>query len=836
MAEKEELGLEVFVEGWQQFERIMDRLDKSAGDLEKGMGGVTKAGDAFSVAVGNIAANAVSRLADLVVDTGQKVADFTADSIGMAADFQSSMAVLSVAASSTGLTFDELKAAALAVGGDTRLLGVNATGAAESLTGLFKAGLTSAEIFGDLNAYMEDGAQLGGALRASIDLAAATELDMVQASDLAAVALASFGSELETETERAAFVNDAMNNMVQAADASVAEVSGLAEALKMVGPTAGGAGISIEDINNALALLSTRGIEGSMAGTSLNRMLLDLTKTTPKAQEAMDDLGISVYDAEGNLLPLVDIIGKFEKALGGATDAEKAAALQAIFTAQGQRAINTLMAEGVNGWTDMAAATDAAAGIQEQAAIRGQTFNAQMEALEGIIETVRIGIGDALLPVATELLEWFAGMVSEYGPALADWLGTKIPEAIDTLTSFFTETLLPIAEEVVAFIEENMVPILAGLSAMILTVVVPAFTAWATSTIAALGPVLLPIAAIGAAVALLAKAWDEDFLGMRTVITEFWESSVKPAFEAVALWLQTNIPIAIETAREWWEEILKPALEKVWLFIQENIVPIFETIVTWLSENIPLAIENARIAWEEILKPALEMVWSFITESLFPLIVALVDFFDAAFTLAVRVMAGLWQNVLQPALEGVWEFIKIYALPIFEALEEFWIEHLDPAIEDLADLFAVTLKTAWEDFMEVADWARIHVLDPVKKAFDAIAGAIKDVIRFINDCAEALRSVDLGPFTPGSPTPFEIGLRGIADAMREVEALSSRAFAGVPSMAMASIAPTATPSHVVNNYITHGNQNQNEFNFTAQSLMQPGQMEMEFSTMAMRSR
>ena len=48
------------------------------------------------------------------------------------------------------MSFDELHDAALTVGDDTRLMGVSASGAAESLTGLYKAGLSTTEIFGEV--------------------------------------------------------------------------------------------------------------------------------------------------------------------------------------------------------------------------------------------------------------------------------------------------------------------------------------------------------------------------------------------------------------------------------------------------------------------------------------------------------------------------------------------------------------------------------------------------------------------------------------------------------------------------------------------------------------
>ena len=130
---------------------------------------------------------------------------------------------------------------------------------------------------------MNEGAELGGALRASFDLAAATTLDVAQAADLGVIALSTFGGELQTGAEKSDFINSALDNLVRAADASVAEVTDLGEALAFVGPTASQTGLSFEDTTNALALLSTAGITGSRAGTTLEATLRDLTKMTDKS-------------------------------------------------------------------------------------------------------------------------------------------------------------------------------------------------------------------------------------------------------------------------------------------------------------------------------------------------------------------------------------------------------------------------------------------------------------------------------------------------------------------------------------------------------------------------
>lgn len=257
----------------------------------------------------NVAATAGKAVAvGIGVGTAAIVA-FAKKSVDMATTFESQMAIMSTAVEPMGPSMEELHQAMLKVGADNELIGITAAEAAEATTNFYKAGLATNDIFGDYNAYMEEGASLTGALRASIDLAAASDLELAAASELVAVSMAQYGLEAEDATG----ITDIF---VKAADASQAEVSDLAVAMSYVGPTANAMNISIEDTATALAMLSEGGIKGSSAGTTLNRVLSDLNKTSPKAQEAMAALGIEMYDAEGKMKPLPELLAHLNEKLG----------------------------------------------------------------------------------------------------------------------------------------------------------------------------------------------------------------------------------------------------------------------------------------------------------------------------------------------------------------------------------------------------------------------------------------------------------------------------------------------------------------------------------------
>ncbi|MBP9503643.1 MAG: phage tail tape measure protein, partial [Candidatus Promineofilum sp.] len=558
-----------------------------------------------------------------------------ASSIGVAADFQDAVTLLAIAAKGAGESFGSMRDAAMAVGADTSLVGVSAAGAAEAMTTLYKAGLTTGEIFGDLNGYLAGNVELSGALRAAIDGAAASELSMAQAADLAAITLATFGSEMKTTEERAAFVNMAMNNYVQAADASMASVADLAAAMQTIGPTAAQFGFSLQDTNTALAILSTRGIKGAEAGTALKSMLNNLMSTTPGTTKALNELGVSIYNADGTMRQLPQIIGDLSQALYGmnestvmvggrtaeqnhqlelaqksyaqATDAiyKHNAGLKTLTDAQlakyisqqsaanaeiqrleaitgkattatsqlteeqrnqyiatlagsyGMKAMASLLMEGTEGWTAMEKAIAAAATIQEVARARTETFSGAMEALDGVIETIRIGIGSAFLPVLTALARTFADLAAAglpmivdsfeaFGGALASFFdaimdGTPVITAFADSVAGMAEMLgMPakqaatlqgqiggvltavgnvlgsIAQAITSFVSWKDVLLALGIA--IASVVIPVL--WGIIQVVA--PIVLAFGALVLAIAAVRTAFETNFLGIQTLALNLW--------------------------------------------------------------------------------------------------------------------------------------------------------------------------------------------------------------------------------------------------------------------------------------------------------------------------
>lgn len=671
--------------------------------------------NALEVAVGG----ALLQVANMAADAARAFVDFGRDSVSVAGEFQSSLAILETAASSTGKSMSELSDIALAVGADSRILGASASGAADAMTNLFKANLKEVEVFGDLNAFMEDGAELGGALAASFNLAAATTLDVSQASDLAAVALATFGGELETEEERAQFMNDALDNFVKAADASVAEVDGLAQALVYVGPTAAQAGMSIQDTNNALALLSTAGIQGSMAGTTLGAVLADLTKDTDQSKAALDELGISIYDSEGAMRPLVEIVGEMEVKMQDMTDEEKAYYKNSIFTRQGLRGINVLLDKGVQGWNDMADATDDAAGIQAQAATRAETYEAQMEALEGQIETFQIQIGTALLPVLTDLIEVFIELAEQYGPQIAS-LFTQLIEFATPLITGFLE--LAMQSESFGDVFSMLPQPLQNVVNMIRDSLLPIFKTFQEFFIE-----------MQPAIAMVIEELTQVFNGFVTNAETIWTGLaqlINGLLQIILGYVQTFVAVFTGDWDTAWQGILKMS-EGVLNALVGIIKVVLGTIAALFGTNLKELGDTVQNAWF-IIENVTKNVWGNIREFLIKLWNSISAFFEESLY-----NFQLW-------LQGVWESIKMFTLTIWDALKTALLIIVGTMLALITgdfESFDAIIKELWRIFVEYIESA----FNNLKDALVGENGIMSKIKSGLIDGFNALKNAIVGP-------------------------------------------------------------------------------------------
>lgn len=332
------------------------------------------------------------------------------------------------------------------------------------------------------------------------------------------------------------------------------------------------------------------------------------------------------------------------------------------------------------------------------------------------------------------------------------------------------------------------------------------------------------------------KAWlAENLPKAIQTLKEFWENKLLPAIKKVFIWmsnnliplfvklvfwLRENLPKAIKTLADFWTNTLQPAIKKVSDWIENTLIPILKKIWDWLSENLPKAIQKLTDFWNDKLLPAIRAVSDFFTNTLLPAFKKIADFISSTFTKVIQALSDLWNKTLLPAITAVWNFINTYLMPIFAALADFMDATLGLAVRVLAavwerlsealgkvwdwvknkvmDAFTKlkdqmdgpittaveALKKVWDGFKEKIGelWDKLEpfrafLANVFKKALDGIWEVIQKIITKIGEWADAIRNLKLPDWlTPGSPTPFEMGLRGIN------EQLSKLASAALPAI------------------------------------------------------
>lgn len=346
---------------------------------------------------------AVDKRARASSDVGGKLlfaGGVTAAGIGVAvkafADFDKTMSAVQAATDSTGASLDQLRDAAIKAGAATQY---SATQAAEGEVALGKAGVATKDI-------------LSGGLVGALNLAAAGQIDVGQAAEIAATAMTQFNLQGKD-------IPHVADLLAAGAGKAQGEVTDLANALKFVGPVANGLNIPLEQTVGVLAELASKGIIGEQAGTSTRGFLLSLTAPSHAAATELESLGISLYDAQGKFVGFNGAADQLRAGLGGLNEQARNAALGVIFGNEQITAARILYdggAQAVDGWTKKVNDSGFAA---RQASDLTNNLSGDLERLRGSFETDFIKSGSGANGFLRGLTQDATSAVNAFG-ALPD--------------------------------------------------------------------------------------------------------------------------------------------------------------------------------------------------------------------------------------------------------------------------------------------------------------------------------------------------------------------------------------------------------------------------------
>lgn len=550
--------------------------------------------------------------------------------ISVAANFDDAMSQVQGALGDASADTEGLRQLALQLGSDTVF---SATEAAQAMVELAKGGLTEADI-------------KGGALAASMDLAAAGQLNLADAAETTVQMMGSFGLGAADATRIA-------NALAGAANASSADVSDLTQAMSQCSAQASLAGWSLEDTSAALALFADHGVKGSDAGTSLKTMLQRLSAPTDQAADAMEAYGLEVRDSNGKMKDITGIADELTGKLGTLSDAERDAALQTIFGSDASRAAAILMQSGSEGLQKYIAATNDATAAETMANAQKGELSWALENMGGAIESASIAFGSALAPAITAV----AGVIGNVAEAFA-----SLPSGAQTAIAVVLALVAAVGPLLVVF--GSVVAMLPALSEGLLML--------GGAFAVPLAPALAVAAAIAAVVAVLVTLWNtsETFRATVLAAVDAISAKVQEICAFLAPYVQAfvdQLVLTVQTAMD----VLLPIIEAALTVIISIVVPVLTSIMDTVANvfaTILATVTNVMAALSSIIQGAWQVIQG-IFQTVLGLIVGVVtgDFsmMSSGVSGILNGMSGIISGILQGILSvfsGIWNSIKSVAV------------------------------------------------------------------------------------------------------------------------------------------------------------------------------
>ena len=475
----------------------------------------------------------------------------------------------------TQMTFEhsmsKVKALSGATGSDLKLL--EDTAKQMGATTVYSAS-EAADALGYMALAGWDAQQSAAGLPGVLNLAAASGMDLAQASDLVTDYLTAFGLEADQAGRMADVLSYAQAN-------SNTTTEMLGEAFKNCAVNAHNAGMTLEETTAILSKFADAGLKGSEGGTALNAIIRDMTQKMKNGAIQIGNTKVQVQDANGNFRKMTDIIGDVDKATQGMGDAQRTAALMTTFTADSIKGMGILCNTGAKNIDDFTKELEKSNGTAKTMAdMMNSDLSGALKALGSAWEAVQLDIGDTTGPLSlvvgmlTKLLQAFlklpgpikqvivtiALLAAAVGPVLliigkGIQVFLKLRDAISiiraafgTLRTTFLIFRSLILDTLVPLITETVIPALQSLWAILLA-----------------NPIVLVIAAIAALVAGFIWAWN-NIDGFKEFWVDLWENIkdiASNAWDGLKNFFTQTIPQLISDIGNWFSELP----ETIWYWL-----------------------------------------------------------------------------------------------------------------------------------------------------------------------------------------------------------------------------------------------------------------------------
>lgn len=730
---------EISEEQYRAFQRELIETESKLKHLESQLEKTQSKWDKFGEKAAHVGER-MKRAGDKMQDVGKSLTTkVTAPLTGIAAaaikvgtDFETSMSHVAAVSGATGEDLERLKAKAREMGATTN-----------------KSASEAADAMGYMALAGWDTQQMLAGIEPMLKLSSAGNIDLARTADLVTDSMSALGVEINE-------LDAYLDVMAKTAQSSNTDIDQLGEAFITAGGKLRDLGIDFKEGAIALGLMANAGIKGSEAGRGLSAILTNLTAPTGQAKKALEELGISVFDTNGEFIGIEQALKKVDGALSGMTQEQQAMYKSMIAGKEHAKTFSALMNALGDDYDNLREEVEGANGaLDEMYEIMTDNLKGRWDEFKSALEEAGIAIFNNLQPALETVLGFLKTLVDMFNALPGPVQGFIV--VIGGLAAAIGPLLT-----VLGFMVSNIGALLTAVPKVIgvikgLSGVLTAAKAAAAVFTGALGTISAPVlAVIGVITALIAigvalyKNWDE----IKEFASEIWES-IKEIFftvvEAIGEFLLEKWNLISDDVISIWESI-KEFFSGIWEIIKNIFVGAFIVILQLITGQWEDAFNTTKEIWENI-KEAIANVWEGIKE-VFNTVLDVLD------TLTGGKFSGFFEtireymNMIFSNIEAVWEYIKDSfknALDFVKALVTLDFEGMKNAIKAQMENALNLIKTIWGNIKKffdntIGDIVR-NVINKFKEIYTNVKEKLEEVYKTVKDIwdqvKQFLKEVDL---------------------------------------------------------------------------------------------
>jgi len=642
--------------------------------------------------------------------------------VNLASTFEAGMSKVQAISGASGDSMELLNQKAMEMGAKTKF---SATEAADAFSYMAMAGWKTEQMMSGIEGVMY--------------LAGATGEDLAMTSDIVTDAMTAFGMAADgTSTVLKDGMELEVSNVTRFVDVLAAtannantNVAMLGESFKYVAPVAGSLGYSVEDVSTALGVMANSGIKASQGGTALRTLLTNMSNPSKSMAAAMETLGVSLEDGEGNMLSFAQVLQDLRAGFGNlkmsqedinagmnywndllesgqASEDEYNAGIQAIMEnalgAEGaMKAQAAAMLAGKTGMAGLLALVNTSdddfnaltesiknsnGACEDMYNVTQNNLQGKLTVLKSTLESIGISLGNQLIPYVEKATAFIQG--------LADRFNSLDDSTKQTIVKF-AAMAAAVGPAIMVFGKLTGPSGIGGLVTKIGSFALKVKSAG--GILAALATpgniVVIALLAIGAAIALVVTHWDQ-IKAAAQVAMNFIQTTVQTAVDAVRSKfeefgvtfeffkeklqpIQEKLQELGNKFRELWTTYAEPAINSIkeaingaWNFIQPILLMVAEVVKDVFEARIKFAIDAAVLTFK------------FLFEQITTIIDMILGIFNGLIDFVVGVFTGDW--------ERAWNGVKEIFNSVVEGIQSLWenmINYIVGLIQNVID------KVSW---------------------------------------------------------------------------------------------------------------------------------------------